>query len=76
MNIKILAEDTCGAKFFDKLIKRVKNKGVVSNEVKASLDHIQCLCSRKMTNQIKVAIDDFDKTIVVVDGDGNPEKEE
>lgn len=29
-----------------------------------------------MTDQIKAAIGDFDKTIVVVDGDGNPEKEE
>ncbi len=76
MNVKILAEDTYGAKFFDELIKRVKNEGAVSNEVKTSSDHIQGVCSRKMTNQINAAIDDFDKTIVVVDGDGNSEKEE
>lgn len=76
MNVKILTEDTYGKKFFDGIIKRLKEKDMISNEVKAFFERIQGVCSSKMTIQINAAIKDFDKIIVVVDGDGNPEKKE
>lgn len=75
MNVMILTEDTYGKKFFDEIIKLLKEKSMISNEVKASCKRILGVCSRKMTRQINAA-EDFDKIIVVVDGDGNPEKKE
>jgi len=68
--IKILTEDTYGTKFFEKIANKLEVK------VKVKAERISGVCSGKMTRQIKACINDCDKIIVIVDGDGNPEDKE
>ena len=68
MNIAILTEDTYGVNFFQNLITRLKKLGTIRNEVGIKIKRYNIY---KLTNLLRVAKQDYDRTIVIVDCDGS-----
>ena len=68
MNIAILTEDTYGVNFFQNLIARLKKLETIRNEVGVKIKRYNIY---KLKNLLRVANQDYDRTIVIVDCDGS-----
>ncbi len=68
MNVAILTEDTYGVNFFQNLIARLKKSETIRNEVGVKIKRYNIY---KLKNLLRVANQDYDRTIVTVDCDGS-----
>lgn len=71
---RIFCEDAHGKGFFEKLIEKLKaNNKIPRTEI--SVKKHAGNCNSKLGRQLKAASDDFERVILLIDGDGK-EKEE
>jgi len=72
--ILIFSEDQYGPKFFQKLLQRLRREGFIPTEMNVTTGPRIRNCYAKTQRAIKAALGDFDRVILVIDGDGNPEQ--
>ena len=72
---KMFVEDEYGPRFFEKLIDRLKAEGLIPNDTVVESSKLPADCNKKIDRIIKSALlFGFDRVILAIDGDGNPEK--
>ncbi len=75
VRFRFFVEDEYGDEFFEKLVKRLKEKGLISRDVVIDAKRLPADCNKKIERVLKASLKfgDFDKAVLIIDGDGNPE---
>jgi len=69
--IIIFTEDAYGVEFFKKLILRLKKEGFVNPNIIVHTKRLAGKCHTKIGRQISASLMDYDRVLVVVDGEGH-----
>lgn len=71
--VKIFVEDSYGEEAIKILVDKLKDIGIVNKKILVDIKPIPGLCSSKFSRIIRASAIEFDRVIIVVDGDGNPQ---
>lgn len=72
--IKIYTEDSYGVSFFKLIVDELKNDGDINIHDGYKIKRIPGRSSAKFTRMMKFEVEEYDKIIINVDSDGEPEK--
>ncbi|MET1124957.1 MAG: hypothetical protein ABWW66_06825 [Archaeoglobaceae archaeon] len=74
---RMFVEDKYGPEFFEKLIDRIKEVGLIPEDIIVKPSKPPADCNPKIDRAIKSALSfGYDRVILVIDGDGNPEEKQ
>ena len=76
MHIRIYTEDSYGKPFFKRLIQRLKESNKAPKNLAIECTHLLAPCNPKLKRLIRADMMDFDKVIVIADGDNHPKTKE
>jgi len=76
VRFRFFVEDEYGDEFFEKLVNRLKKEGLIPRDVVVKPKKLAADCNTKIDRQLKVSLKfgNFNRAVLVIDGDGNPEK--
>ena len=77
VKFRMFVEDEYGSEFFEKLINRLKEEGLIPEDTTVKSSKPPADCNTKTDRAIKSALSfGFDRVVLVIDGDGNPEEKQ
>jgi hypothetical protein len=77
VKFRIFVEDEHGPEFFEKLVELLKKEELVPRDIIVKQSKLPADCNPKIDRVIKASlIFGFDRAILFIDGDGNPEEKQ
>jgi len=77
VKFRMFVEDAYGPKFFEKLIDRLKEMSLIPKDTIIRPSKPPADCNTKIDRAIESALSfGFDRVILIIDGDGNPEEKQ
>jgi hypothetical protein len=76
VRFRFFVEDEYGDEFFRKLVNRLKEEGLISRDIVIDAKKLPADCNKKIDRLLNASLKfgNFDKAVLIIDGDGNPKK--
>ncbi|WP_457548905.1 hypothetical protein [Archaeoglobus sp.] len=76
VRFRFFVEDEYGDEFFRKLVNRLKEEGLIPREIVIDAKKLPADCNKKIDRVLNASLKfgNFDKAVLIIDGDGNPKK--